>query len=165
MFSPFFFLYFSCEWMCPLARSLPRPPASFCFGIRRGNVAFRKNGCVREVTRLAPRERVAPWRSHFKEGFSPSHSSLIIISPPPPSFKCQVCFSLGKLAKHYKFTLKESIPTAGRVRECLHTSVKQTTFFSSVSLSSFYPSFFKEKKRRYLATNYESSSPTGGGRE
>lgn len=107
-------------------------------------------------------------RPIFKEGFSPPHPApSLTVSFLPSSFKCQVCFSFGKPAKHYKFTLKESLPAAGRVRECLHTSVKRTTFFLlSVFPLHFYVfmfSFFFKKKNAIWRLTARSFSPADGG--
>lgn len=82
-------------------------------------------------------------RPVFLRRIQPPHlPHPFIISPSHPASSVKCVSHSGKLAKHYEFTLKESIPAAGRVRECLQTSVIPTTFFSSVSFSSSYPFFF-----------------------
>lgn len=155
--------------MCPLAYSHPPQPPhyflSFFFLSRTGNVAVDLHRasapCCSQFLRCPTR---------FKVGFSlPTSLTPSSLVPPPPhptpnpspvsSVKC--VSHAGKLAKHYKFTLKESLPTAGRVRECLQTSVKPTTFFSSVSLSPFDPFFFFKKKKD--AISRLTTGGAGGG--
>lgn len=109
--------------------------------------------------------------TRFKEGFSLStfphpFISLLVprLSPTHPSIQFQVSSVFligGSLPSTTRSPSKRAYLLRGEWENVYKPSVKKTTFFSPQCLYlRFIPFLLKRKKRRYLATNDESSSPT-----